>query len=198
MAQSAPPPVMTWGKATPVLAVALVFYVLRLFFEWLVITGPILAAVYCTLEVSNTWISSIFGTETIAAGCTAASAFLGVAGAGVMTAVGIVMAMLVGIFGWLCVGTIILVSNPRLLKANQTWFLGVLAGFVITETPFVGSLPGMLGVVWHMYRVQIRKEKEEYRAWEEQHAQEIRAEQAQIAAMLAQRDAQTEEEIPEE
>ena len=52
---------MTWGKALPLLIVAGIFDVIRIFFEWFVFFGPALGAVACTAGVN-----SVVGT-TVAA-----------------------------------------------------------------------------------------------------------------------------------
>ena len=158
---SAPPKVMMWGRATPVLAVSAIFDALRLMFEMFWFFGPALAALYCTITTSGTleaWTFGLLGTKTAALVCTAGAGLVGAVAIEMIAPFGVIMAMAVGFAGWLTVGIILLVTNGRIFKENALWFAGSL---LVSEIPIVGSVPVITLVVWKMYRTQIRVEKEQ-------------------------------------
>ena len=98
---------MTWTKALPVLAVCLIFDVVRFLFEQFWFFGPALAGVYCTVEstgVVTKLTAGVLGGKTAVAFCAAASGVLGYFGAPAIETFGVVMAIAVGFLGWLAVG----------------------------------------------------------------------------------------------
>lgn len=188
---SEPPPVMTWSKASPVLAFAVVFDALRMMFEMFWFFGPALAALACTLGVNSalgTSVAAIAGKIT-AAGCSLAAGAAGFVGAPAIEAFGVVMAMAVGFAGWLVVGAIIMWTNKRIIAENAghaLWFVGSL---LISEIPIVGTFPALTGVAWKMYATQIKKDKEVLQKYEKENAvaqQQERDRQAEQTAQLMQ------------
>jgi hypothetical protein len=180
-----PPEVMTWGKATPVLVIAVLFDALRLLFEWFWFFGPALAAIACTLGVNSFFGISIAGVvgKVVAAGCTVAAGVVGVASLEVSATFGTVMAMAVGFMGWLTVGIILLATNARIFKENLLWFVGAL---LISEVPIVGSIPAITIAVWRMYSQQIKTEKAALAKWKKGNAQAQLQERNQQAAQIMQ------------
>jgi len=172
-----PPEVMTWRKAAPVLTVAVIFDLLRIFFVLFWFFGPALAAAYCANTASG-WVGSLWGLT--AATCTVGATAAGAAISAVTIPFGVVMAMAVGLFGWLTVGLILVKTNARIFKENALWFGGSL---LISEIPLIGSLPALTGVVWKMHRTQIRIKKAEMKRWEKE----------QAALQLQERNRQTEQ-----
>jgi hypothetical protein len=173
-----PPPVMTWGKAVPVLAVAVIFDALRLMCEWLWVFGPALAGLYCVAQVGDT---AVVG-GLLATACTAGAAATGVVGVEVLMPLGVVLAMGVGLLGWLTVGLILLMTNGRIFKENAMVFA---ASLLVSEVPLINSLPALTGIIWRMYHVQIRTEKEDLKRYQEQRAAEDLQEQRRQAAAAA-------------
>ena len=200
-----PPEAMTWGRAWPVIAVAVVFDLLRAFFEMFLFFAPALATVYCTAKVNGvltTWTAGLLGTKTAAAACS-----VGVAGTvagltyvtGGMSAeaietFGIIMAIAIGILGFVALGLWIIVTNPGLFRANASnvlWFIG---GFAVSELPLVGAIPSFSITLFKAYWTQIKKERSALLKWRKEHAQEIaaqrRAQQEQAAYIMQARAAE--------
>lgn len=155
-----PPEPMTWGRALPVLAVAVVFDALRFMFEMFWFFGPAIAGFICTATASGT-----VGTTVAGIACGAGATAVGVLAVGPIQVLGVVMAMATGLAGWLTVGLLLLVTNARIFKENALWFAGSL---LVSEVPVVGSIPAITLVLWRMYHVQIRKEKADAKAYAEE------------------------------
>jgi hypothetical protein len=168
-----PPKVMTWGKAIPVLVVCLVFDALRLFFDMFWFFGPAIATLYCTAKVSDT-----VGTFTGGALCGLVATAGGVAGFEVIAPFGIIMAIAVGLAGWMTIGLWLLLKNARIFEENAVWFASSL---LVSEIPIVGGIPVLTGIVSKMYSTQIRKEQLELKKYEERHSAEIKREQEREA-----------------
>ena len=175
-----PPPVMTWGKALPVIIVAGITDALKLMCEWLIFFGPALAGLYCTVKTG--------GSALAGAACTAAGGVVSFFGAAVIGPFGLIMAMAVAFIGWLIVGFWILATNRRIFKANAAgslWFMGSLA---LGLVPFLDTLPFLTGTLIKLYRTQIKVEKAAYKKWEKETAEARQREQqrAMHAAQIQQ------------
>lgn len=192
---------MSWGRAVPILLICVVFDALRFICEQFWFFGPAIAAAYCT-------------TQGIAAGmaCTTAVAAIGFFGATAITAFGVIMAMAVGLFGWMTIGLVLIMTNARIFKENASSALHFAIGLLVSEIPIIGTLPAFTISVAKMYHTQIKKEKEELKQYEKEHAAELQAaerreqqqitqarlmEQEQLETMHAEEQA-LQEEIPEE
>ena len=173
------PPVMTWTKASPALAIAVIFDLVRLFFEFFWFLGPALAGVYCAAKVGNVWVVG----KLLTAACAAGAVAVGAGGIELTATFGTVMAMATGFAGWLAVGGWLMVTNSRIFKENALWFAGSL---LISEVPLVGSLPAISVAVWKMHSNQIKIETAAHEKWEEENAEALRQEQAQQAAAIMQ------------
>lgn len=168
-----PPEVMTWGKAMPVLVVCVIFDALRLMFEMFWFFGPALAAVICTVKA---------GGSAIAGGiCTLAAGTVGFFGAGAIEVFGVVMAMAVGLFGWLIVLLMNILNNANIFKENFAMLLRYGVALLISETPIVGSLPALTVVNTIMFRVQIQKGKEALKKYEEENVTQLKERSRQVA-----------------
>lgn len=173
---SPPPEVMTWGKSAPVLTISIIFDSLRFMFTWFVFFGPALAALYCTVKVSDA-VGSLGGI--VAGACTAGAATAGYFGAPAIIVFGVIMAMITGLAGWLTVGLIILITNSRVLKESSLLFAGSL---LVGVTPIINSLPALTGVTWRIYHTQIKMDKAKMEKWKkEQAASELQERQRQVA-----------------
>lgn len=191
---SPPPSVMTWKKAMPVLLIAGIFDLLRLFFEFLAVTAPVVGAALCSYFVSSeNAVATFIGNASCAVLATAG----GIAAAPVLETFGIVMGMAIGLMGWLAVGLILLTKNRRIFAENLVWFMGAL---VVSEIPIVGSVPAITLILWKMYRNQIKTEQAASKAYAVATAA-MEARQAQEAArraLLEVEARQAEEEAAEE
>lgn len=191
-----PPKVMTWGKAAPILAVAGLFDLLRLFFSLFWFLGPALAALYCTVNASETlanWTFGLLGVKTAAVACSAGAAAIGAAGVAVTAPFGIVMAMATGFAGFLVLGLWIIMANARIFKASATGAFQLVASFGMSEIPFIGALPVFTIALWKLYKNQIQVEQAAYKKWEkeqeeagaqtrrQQAVQAMQRQQAQVA-----------------
>lgn len=178
-----PPEVMTWGDAKVVFAIAIVFDLLRAFFNMFWFFGPALFAVYCT-QVAEKWVSSLAGLT--GATCGLGAAVAGAAISSITIPFGVVMAMAFGLLGFLALFVVILTSNPRLFKSNVTagaWFG---ASFLGSELPLIDALPMFTVTLWRLYKTQIRVEEEAYKAWEKEQTDAQRQEREQQTAQLMQ------------
>lgn len=190
-----PPPVMTWPKALPVLTIAFIFYALRLVCEQFWFFGPALATLYCTTAISDK-IGALGGA--VAAGCTAVAGAAGYFGTPVFIALGTIMAMAVGLFGWMTIGLILIMTNNRIFKENANHALWFVLGLAISEVPIVGAIPGVLGITIKMYHTQIKKDKENMKKYEKEQATEQLQERRHQALEQIQFQQARAEEIPEE
>ena len=187
------PSVMTWGKATPVLVIALIFYLLRLVFEQFWFFGPALLGLAAGAKYGS-----------IAGGAVTAAVGVGEFFTGpVIEIFGVIMAMMVAVLGWGTIVLVIILTNGRLFKENAKGWLISLAGFGFSFIPIVGTVPSVLGTTIELYRQQIKCDKQKLRAWKaarkayaDQQRALQRAQAAEIAAQRAQEegDAEAEEE----
>ncbi len=200
---------MTWGRALPILAVCVVFDGLRLFFEFFWIIGPALATAACTAAGS-----SFIGTKIAATACGVGGGALAYFGAVPLEMFGTIMAMAVGVFGWLTILVAQLLNNAGIFKENFSILIKYGVGFIVSEIPIIGALPALTFVNATMFHIQIKKGKEELKKYEkenkerklqerrEQAAELMRARTAQIDEMATIQEAQyaqamDSEEIPE-
>ena len=135
-ASSQPPETMTWAKAAPTFVIAVLFDLVRIFFEFFWFFGPALVGVYCTAKVGD--VAVIGGL--LASGCVAGAAAIGWGGFAVAATFGSVMAMVSGLAGWLAVGLWLMATNARIFGESTPWFVGSL---LVSEIPFVGSVPAI-------------------------------------------------------
>ncbi len=174
------PAAMTWKSASLVLVICVVFDAFRLMFQMFWFFGPALTALYCTSTASG-WVGSLGGLTATA--CAAGAAALGFYGFALSATFGTVMAMAVGLLGWLTVALILLITNARIFKENAIWFG---AGLLVSEMPIIGSIPALTLIVWKMYGTQIKTEKAEMKKYEKERAGAERQERQQQAAELMQ------------
>lgn len=202
-----PPKVMTWGKAALVLALAVIFDALRIFFNFFWFFGPAFAAMYCTAKAG-----AVVGMTIGGFFCGVGAGAVGFFGFGPLAAFGAVMAMSVGLAGWMTVGFLLIATNARIFKENPTNTLIFVSSLGIAEIPFIGALPSITFATWKMYHSQIAQEKAALAQYEKERAAEQARERNQQAAALMQarvaqvahaeqqaaNDTQYAEEIPEE
>ena len=175
-----PPEVMTWRRAMLVLVPCVIFDALRAFFSMFWFFGPALAALYCTSATSG-WVGSLEGLTTAA--CTAGAAALGFYGFVPAATFGTVMAMAIGLLGWLTIALMLLITNARIFKENAIWFG---TSLLVSEVPIIGSAPALTLIVWKMYSTQIKIEKVEMKRYKKERADVERQEQDQRVAELMQ------------
>ena len=169
------PEVMTWGRASPILAVAAVSDALRLFFGMFWFFGPALAAAYCVAETTD--VAVIGGLLSTA--CAVVAAKTGVLLSASLTTFGTVMDMAIGLFGWLAVGLWLIRTNPRIFKENTghtVWFVGSL---LVSEVPIIGTVPALSVTMWRLYHEQIKKEKQDMKRYESENATALQEEKRQ-------------------
>lgn len=176
-----PPPVMTWGKALPILIIAAIFDALRIMCEQFWFFGPLLTAFYCTAKVSG-----VLGTTVGGALCGVAATAAGVVGAGPLEVFGIVMAMAVGLFGWLTLLLLLMLMNGRIFKENAGNAIWFAASLLVSEAPLIGTIPAFIGITWRLYSTQIKNDKEALLKYEQQREAEQLQERNQQTAQLMQ------------
>lgn len=184
---------MTWSRAIPVLVVAFIFDALRFLFDMFWFFGPAIAALYCTSAANSALGTSVAGVagKVVAVGCSAVAGVAGYFAAPALIMFGVIMAMAIGLMGWMTIGFIILMTNPRILKGtggNAVWFI---VSLLISELPLIDAVPALTGTLFRMYSVQIKNEAHAQQAYEKAHAEEQLQERNQHRAQLTQaRDAQ--------
>jgi len=99
---------------------------------------------------------------------------------------GTVLAMVVGIFGWLVVAAIVVFTNERLLSVNINNVFWLAGSLLVSEIPFIGSIPALTATVIKLYSAQIKKDKETLRAYEANAAVTEQEERDQRTALLLQ------------
>jgi len=190
---SDPPKVMTWTEASPAIIIAVLFDAIRIFFTFFWFLGPAMAAVACTSAVNNLFEITVatFAGKTVATACTAGASIVGFFGFEFTATFGSVMAMVTGFAGWLIIGIWLLATNSRIFKENALWFIGSL---VVSEIPFIDSLPAITIAVWEMYHAQIKKEKLALKQWKDgQVATQLQGRERQVAELMQYQAAQFEQ-----
>ena len=181
---SAPPQTMTWSKASPVLVVAVIVDLARAFFEMFWFFGPAIAAMGCTGVVNNfigTSVASVVG-KVVAVTCTGAAGAAGFFGSEVTIVFGTIMAIAVGLMGFIVLGILILTTNARLFRVNMTGSLWFLGGLAISEIPFIGTFPAFSVILWKLYRKQIKIEGTALKKYQAEQAALIQQEREQSIA----------------
>jgi hypothetical protein len=173
---------MTWGKAAPILALAAVVDASRIFFTMFWLFGPALAVAYCANQTSG-----FLGTYIGKAACAAGAAAVGYFGAPALITFGTVMAMAVGLMGFLLLGFLLLAMNSRMFTVNASSWLWLTGGLGVSVVPFIGSLPAFSAVLYSLYRRQIKIERANRKKWERANAQRLRQERTQAALREQQR-----------
>ncbi len=176
------PKVMTWGKASFVLVAAVIFDLVRGFFQLFWFFGPAMAGLYCTLKVGDVWVVG----KLLVAGCVALAGGAGVAFSEVTGPFGVLMADSIGLIAFLTLGLWIVITNERILKSIANAPLQFAGAFAIGEIPLIGAFPVFSVILWRLYSTQIRVEKAAHAKWEEEQATLHRQEQEQQNARLMQ------------
>lgn len=155
---------MTWGRAWPALAVCAVFDGLRLFFEFFWFFGPALATAYCaSLGESGSLIS---GVKTLSCSATAGVATY----FGFFVGFGVVMAMAVGLFGWLAIVLGIAMTNMRIITEHQAHAAWLFGSLLVSELPLIGSIPALTITIGRLYHTQIKTDAETLKKYKKEHA----------------------------
>lgn len=173
---------MTWGKAWWILALAGVFDILRAMCEQMWFFGPALVGVTAGVATGSTTAG-----ETVAG----IAGVFGLATGESIEFFGLVLASAIGLLGWMVVGFLLVVFNPRMFANNapgRMAALRFLLALLASETPLVGTVPALSAAVWSGYRAQMKREKEAYKKWEEENAAALRAarQEQQLAAIQMQ------------
>lgn len=191
---SPPPEVMTWARASPVLALCVIFDAARAFFNMFWFFGPAMAALACTVIANNAIGETIAGAagKVVAAGCTTAAAAVGFFGAVPIQAFGVIMAMAVGLIGWLTVFLIQLLRNSDIFKENFAMIIRFGLGLLLGVIPIINALPSLTILNTTMFHIQIKKGKEELQKWKEENAAaQLQERNRQVAELMQARAAQS-------
>jgi hypothetical protein len=184
-----PPDAMTWKRALPVLILCGIFDISRAFFSMFWLFGPVIAVMYCASGASG-----ILGT-ILAAICAAAAGTAGYFLSPALVTFGVIMAMVIGLVGWMTIGLILIMFNARIIKENASASLNLLASLGVGEAPLINAVPALTFTVARLYRTQIRKEHKELKAWEKAHAAQLQQErEARLQQVQQARQAQEQDE----
>lgn len=186
---------MTRARSLPIVLVSLFFDALRLVFNWFWFFGPLLVGAGV-----GTLVGSVAGT-TLGTAAGAVAGLAAGAGIAVFETIGIMLAFLTDLLGWLTVWLLLMILNHRIFKANGG-SLSVLLGIIIGGIPFIGSIPVQSVMIWRMYGVQIKNEREDLQRWEQENAimliQQRRDQATALQARAEQRAAYDNSHIPED
>jgi len=203
-------------KAYPVVAVAILFDLARLFFGSFWFFGPAIGAAACTAGVDYATGIQATGAAGAAAAslCGAAAVGGGVYFGAALIAIGATLAFDVAVLGWMTITLWLLHRNPRIFMWNTLeighaiWFYIQLT--ILPAIPIIGCAPVVSRVVYKGYKFQIKMETKVLEAYNEEQAARANQEQQEqindIARMRAMRNARAaqeaieaeQEEIPEE
>ena len=188
-APSAPPKRMTWGKALPILALALVFDALRFMFEQFWFFGPALLGFATDAALGG----GVIGK----AGAVVAAGLAGFFGSGAFEVFGLVMAIAIGLAGWMTVCLVIILTNARLIKEHAGSTLWLMGSLFVSEVPLLGTLPALTVTMARLYSAQIKRDREAKRTYEKQAASSKqaalrRSQNAQLRTFQAQQAANAE------
>ena len=177
------PPVMTWGKASPIFSIALVFYIVRFMFEQFWLFGPMLVGLIADWELGGGTAGHVGGT--VAAGTAGVVEFFT---GPTVEMFGAFMAMMIAFLGWGTVALTILFTNPRFYKENAKSFVFMVGALMVSELPIIGTIPSLLGTIFGLYRQQIKRDKQRLHEWEaarKAYQERLRGEQRAQAGQLA-------------
>ncbi len=173
------PPLMTWAKAIPLFAVAGIFDALRGFFTMFWFFGPLLFGTVVA-TVASSYVGSFLGGGVGAV----ATIVVGTAGAKAFIVLGVILAMAVGLLGWLTIALCLLMFNARIFKVNATQTVWFVFGLGVGEIPLVGAIPALTGSLWRLYSQQIKADKAAYAVWQEEERKLEHDRRNQEAVML--------------
>lgn len=180
---SEPPKAMTLPKAMPILVIAGLFDLIRMFFEMFWFFGPALAAAYCTVKVGG-WVGYAWGLT--AAICSGVAGAAGAAISEITIPLGVLMADAFALIGFLVLGFCIVIMNPRLFKVNKSAWLWMTGSLGVSTIPIIGTLPAFFAVLWVLYKRQIKVEKAALARWEKANEEERLKERNERMAAQAQ------------
>jgi hypothetical protein len=193
---------MTWGRATPVLALCVVFDALRFMFVMFWFFGPALGAIGCTVGVNSalgTGVVEVAG-KVVAGACTVGASAIGFFGSGAIEMFGTIMAMAVGLLGWATVTLLLVIMNPKIWTSNAFSWVWSLCSLGVSEIPFVGTIPMLTITHCRLYAGQIRHDKTallKYRKEQERVATVARSiEQQRTLSQVAQAQSEATEPMP--
>jgi hypothetical protein len=165
-----PPKAMTWARAAPIIVVSVIFDAARFFFTLFWFFGPALFDAYCTYKggkILSTYTLGVLGTKTAALACTGASVAIGASTIGALIAFGVVMALLVGLLGWLVIGLLTLLVDARILK-HPSNLVALVIGLFGSEMPFLDALPFLTGTTLKIFHTQIKTDRVALKAYRRQ------------------------------
>lgn len=175
--QLPPEPVakMTGGKVTLLVSFALLFDALKFMCTQLWFFGPALIALAGSVAVGGGWFGAAVGT-IIGAG---AAATVGAA----IEAVGIILALVVGLVGWIILFTLMIAMGIQ--PFGEKHFITTLFGFLVSEIPFIDAVPSFTISMWRIVQGERKADREARKKWETENAALIKRRQRE--ALLAQK-----------
>lgn len=167
---------MTWGKSFLLLSISVIFDFLRAFFALLFITGPALVGVVSGAVASQYLGSWLGGAVGAAAG---AVSFLG---APELEAFGAIMALVVGLLGWMLVMALLLLSGVSLFGGGGRRFLQMAFSLFVSEIPILDAAPALTPNVYLIIRAQRKEDREAAEKYAAAYATQIQEQQQEQRA----------------
>jgi hypothetical protein len=178
LAKAGPAHPMTWGRVWWVLPVTGILDILRLLFVFLIFTAPIIlgtgAAALASLSAWTNWIPS-WMIAAAAGGSAGALEILQPEIAAAVEGFGLIMAMVIGLFGFILIAFFLVKLRVKLSGANALRLFLIFVGGV---TPFADGIPSLTPITFRILHDQIKEDRKAVAAH--------KAEQAKLQAQLRQ------------
>ncbi len=184
ISNSEPPEAMTWSKAVPIIVVAGILDLTRMFFEMFWFFGPALAALWCTDVVNTTFGMTVAGVggKIAATGCSVAAATAGFFGIELTETFGAIMADAVGLAAFLILSFWLLMGNKRIFTLNNGNWFWLIGSLGVSIIPFIGTFPAFSVVLLRLYGRQIKIETATLNKWKKEQI-EIRQQEREWQAI---------------
>ncbi len=184
MEGDAPKTKMPAWKAVLFLGLAVLFDALKVFFNFLVILGPVVAGAIVNMYVGGGVLGSVAGWATTL-GLGAVEVFTG---AGIAIGfLGGILAVVVGLFGWLLFMLLFAFAGINLFHHGGRRFLQILLGVGVSIIPFINVIPSFSFNIWLAVkdvRKEDKKARDEWRSTQTSARERTRQQQLQRAALI--------------
>jgi len=99
---------------------------------------------------------------------------------------GTIMAMAIGLVGWMLVYLILVMGNLRIFKVGAGSVLTMTVSLAVGEMPLLNALPALTFATARLYRAQIKRERAELKEWEKTHAAQLQQQREEQRQQLVQ------------
>jgi hypothetical protein len=179
-------------KATILMSLALVFDVLKFMATQLWIFGPALVGGAAGVAVASQYGALAGKAAGLITGAASGAAELIPGVAAGVELIGVILALAIGLLGWLILITVMASFRIRFFKGESRNFLRLFVGFLVSEIPLIDALPSFTVSTWLIIRGEYKAQKEakakydaEYGAFLKQQQRTQNIEQKQLLQLQA-------------